>query len=220
MCTLKSEARAKRTLLLATIMLFAILVLPPVSYLPTSVSNENSASDNNDEMDDTGFSPINEPEGGTSFADHSVSGTMNPITIEKVGHATSGSLTARTDIDPSVTYDLPLDDTHGWLGSQAEVSITNLNRLYVVNGTFENGFPGQDFLDPATAIDHYPFGWNATGLNPDIAQFQVSAYDDAGRKYVVAENQGKKIGASGKQYDHVVGSEVVWYQLIENNPQT
>ncbi len=151
---------------------------------------------------------------------HEIQGLLDPIIVEQRGFSSSGPQATRTDTNPSVTYDLPLDDDHGWVGSQAEVEITDLNRLYVVNGTFENGIPGQDILDPATSINHYPYGWNATAYNPDTAQTQVSAYDDAGSKFIVVENQGKKIGPSGNQYDHVAGSEILWYQIIDNVPYT
>jgi hypothetical protein len=163
----------------------------------------------------------NQPLSSNILSDmHELQGTLDPVAIEQMGYRTSGPQAARTDINPSVTYDLPLDDTHGWFGSQAEVEITDLNRLYVINGTFEDGVPGLDYLDPATAINHYPFGWNATAYNPDSGQTQLSAYDDIGSKFIVVENQGKKIGPSGNQYDHVAGTEIMWYQIVENVPHT
>ncbi|NHI90475.1 MAG: carboxypeptidase regulatory-like domain-containing protein [Candidatus Thorarchaeota archaeon] len=156
-----------------------------------------------------------------SYSDmHELQGKLDPVIVEQRGYRSSGLQAARTDINPSVTNDLPLDDTHGWVGSQAQVDITDLKRLYVANGTFENGLPGLDQLVPDTAIHHYPYGWNATAYNPDNGQTQYSAYDDSGSKFVVVENQGKKIGPSGNQYDHVAGSEIVWYQILENSPYT
>ena len=162
-----------------------------------------------------------QPSKTNRFSDiHELQGKLDPVVIEQRGYRTSGLQAVRTDINPSVTNDLPLDDTHGWVGSKAQVEITDLKRLYAVNGTFENGLPGLDILSSSTAINHYPYGWNVTAYNPDSAQTQVSAYDDTGSKFVVVENQGKKIGPSGNQYDHVAGSEIVWYQLVDNIPYT
>ncbi|MHA2143240.1 MAG: hypothetical protein ACXADD_17310 [Candidatus Thorarchaeota archaeon] len=221
MFTLKKGVRGKRTLFVG-VMLFLMFFLSNQSmYFPDSAVSENSIGSIPLDSPTSDSLGENLPELDFNIAEHSDSGSLDPITIEKVGYSTSGTLSARTDTDPSVSYDLPLDDVHGWVASQAEVSITNLNRLYVVNGTFSDGIAGQDFLNDSMPINYYPYGWNATGYNPAGAnQFQLSAYDDSGSGFVIAENQGVKIGGSGKQYDHIAGTEVVWYQLIDNTPYT
>jgi hypothetical protein len=187
------------------------------AFLHFQATTTNPGYANNSSNESTAVQPSKT----NRFSDmHELQGKLDPVVIEQRGYRTSGLQAARTDVNPSVTNDLPLDDTHGWIGSQARVDITDLKRLYVVNGTFENGLPGLDQLVPNTAIQHYPYGWNATAYNPDSAQTQYSAYDDTGSKFVVVENQGKKIGPSGNQYDHVAGSEIVWYQLVDNTPYT
>ncbi|MFX1367829.1 MAG: carboxypeptidase-like regulatory domain-containing protein [Promethearchaeota archaeon] len=166
-------------------------------------------------------SPPLEPLKGEIVSEHvPLVGILQPIEIERRGYSSSGTLSARTDISPIIGYDLPLDDDHDWVGSQAEVNITNLERLYAVNGTFDSGVPGQNILDPATTINYYPYGWNATAYSPSGGQVQVASYDNTGTKYIAVENQGLKIGPSGKQYDHVAGTEIVWYQILENEPYT
>lgn len=153
--------------------------------------------------------------------DTSLEGILDPVIVERRGYASSGSQFVRTDISPTIEYDLPLDDDHGWVGSQAEVNIVDLKRLYVANGTFEDGIAGQDVLNDTQAIDFYPYGWNSTAYNPPSqTQIQVSGYDNSSRKIVFLENQGKKIGPTGKQYDHVAGTEVIWFQHINNTPYT
>ncbi len=149
----------------------------------------------------------------------SKTGTLDPIEVEQQGYVVSGINSVRTDTNPVIQYDIPIDSEYNWYGSSAEINVQNLTRLYVMNGTFEEGYPGQNVLDPGLAIDYYPLGWNASAHNPDGAQqTQIASYDDTGVAYVAVENQGVKIGPSGKQYDHIVGTQVIWTQIFENAP--
>jgi hypothetical protein len=151
----------------------------------------------------------------TNLAD----GILNPVTVEQSGYAASGNISARTDNYQNLAYDLPLDVTHGWIADVAEVSVWNLEKLFVANGTYDQGFPGVN-VNPNGTIDYYPLGWSAnstdTAAYPD--DVQLAAYDNTGRQYVMVENQGGKVGQNS--FGHAAGTTIIWTQSIQNAPYT
>ncbi|MFX0107033.1 MAG: hypothetical protein ACFE7R_02010, partial [Candidatus Hodarchaeota archaeon] len=216
---MKAELKGLATAVLILVVTFSVLGWPQLNKPYPQDSPITSLTDNRSTS--RVGQGNREPDANFNFASSTIEGILDPVTVEQRGYTTSSTQSVRNDVYPLIEYNLPLDDEHGWVGSQAEVNITDLKRLYVVNGTFENGIPGQNIIDATSNVTYYPFGWNATASNPnEVAQVQVAAYDDSGTKFVVVENQGLKIGPSGKQYDHRAGTEVIWYQLINNSPYT
>ncbi|MHA1959587.1 MAG: hypothetical protein ACW99U_05120 [Candidatus Thorarchaeota archaeon] len=153
------------------------------------------------------------------LADDPVTGIINPVLVEQSGYIATGTVGARTDTRENLVSNLTIDEANSWIGSVAEVDVSNLERLYVANGSFNDGFPGQNINPNKTSsASYYPLGWNTTSVTTDVDQTQISSYDDSGSKFVVVENQGEKIGASGKRYRHYAGTKVLWYQNASNVP--
>jgi hypothetical protein len=146
-------------------------------------------------------------------------GILNPVQVEQSGYAASDNISARTDSFQNLRYDLPLDVAHNWAADLAEVSVWNLEKLYVVNGTYSQGYPGVN-VNPNGTIDYYPLGWSANST--DTATYdddvQLAAYDDSGRQYVMVESQGGKVGQNA--FGHEAGTRVVWTQSVQNTPYT
>ncbi|MHA2140655.1 MAG: hypothetical protein ACXADF_15130 [Candidatus Thorarchaeota archaeon] len=153
------------------------------------------------------------------MAEHTIEGIFDPASIEQVGYVTSGTQSARTEVDPSVTYDLPLDDTHGWVASQAEVDIWNLERLYAVNGSFDDGIAGVN-LNPNGTVDYYPYGWTANSTDTDewSDDVQAAGYEPSQSGYIIVQNEGGKEGQ--RDFGHSGGSRILWKQPIQNAPYT
>ncbi len=159
-----------------------------------------------------------EPSNRMTFSSEISDGVADPLLVERRGYYSTGNITARTDIMENTEENLLLDTANDWKGSVAEVEVTDLTTLYVVNGTYDDGIVGTNVNPSSTnPPSYYPFGWNATSNSTDGGQTQRAAYDAA--DYIVVENEGTKIGPSGKQYTHYAGTSIVWTQTIENIPQ-
>lgn len=146
-------------------------------------------------------------------------GVLNPLTVEETGYASLGILSGRTDTGTGTSYTIPLDEEHNWVASRAEVDVSNLTRLYALNGSFVDGLSGPN-INPNGSVEYHPFGWDAISndtASSDEAQTQIATYDDSDTGYVLVENQGEKTGGSGKQYIHSAGTYVLWNQTIDNS---
>jgi hypothetical protein len=142
-------------------------------------------------------------------------GVLNPLTIEETGYASPGVLSGRTDTGTDTSYEIFLDEEHGWVASRAEVDVWNLTRLYAVNGSFVDGIPGPN-VNPNGSVEYHPYGWDATSYEPETYnQTQLAAYDDSSTGYVVVENKGEKKGPSNHQI-HAAGTYVLWNQTLRN----
>ncbi|TFG13216.1 carboxypeptidase regulatory-like domain-containing protein [Candidatus Thorarchaeota archaeon] len=159
------------------------------------------------------------PRSISSYSD-TKTGYLDPLTVERFGWTTSGSISARTDTDSNLVYNLPLDESHNWVGSKVGVNIDNLSRHYAVNGTFEDGIVDTN-VNPTGEVESYPYGWMPSFVSTDERQTQRSAYVGSGRKYVTAENEGD-YGTQGhpKEYSHFAGTAIMWNQNITRIPYT
>jgi hypothetical protein len=155
--------------------------------------------------------------GNFSISDTEATGILDPITVEQRGYYVTGNISARTDSGLNTASDLSLDVGNGWQGSIAELEVWDLKRLYVVNGSFDDGIPGQN-VNPNGTIDFYPHGWSAFSYNASNGETEIASYDESSSRYVVVENQGTKVGPSGKKYDHIAGSYILWNQTVNNTP--
>jgi hypothetical protein len=103
----------------------------------------------------------------------------------------------------------------GWKGTQIELSVDELKRLYALNGTFETGSPGinQDWGGDGS---YYAEGWRAQREVVDFRGRQRAIYvsDDPG--YVVLENEGYP-NATGTGYWHFNDTRIFWYQTVDNS---
>ncbi|MFX1485127.1 MAG: hypothetical protein ACFFCP_18255, partial [Promethearchaeota archaeon] len=145
------------------------------------------------------------------------SGAIDPILVEQTGYSGTGNVSARTDTRTETTQDLEIDTTHNWVASKAEVDVWNLERMYVVNGTFSEGIPGYT-INPNGTLDAYPYGWTAWCNNTDPDQMQRVSYDDGGRQFVSVHNQAEVSNNPQHEYTHYAGTKVLWNQTIDISP--
>jgi hypothetical protein len=149
----------------------------------------------------------------------SAAGTLDPVQIEQSGYYSTGNISARTDTLVGTANAFPIDSDHEWKASTAEIDVWNIERLYVVNGTFDQGIPGYT-LNPNYALDGYPYGWSAVSNNSDPDQTQLVSFDDGGRRFVSVQNQGEVTNNPQHVYTHYAGTSVLWNQTIDVTPYT
>jgi hypothetical protein len=178
---------------------------------PPSVGDSPSPFGNHD--DDIEFTPYR----AFSSSEEPTTGVLDPATVEQSGYTSSGNISARTDTMSNLAYDLPLDEVHNWIASEAEVSIWNLTKVYAINGTFEEGVPGTN-VNPNGTVAYHPLGWDVYSNNTDVTQVQMAAFDLTGRSYITADNQGGKVGQNA--YGHYQDTRILWTQSVDNAPYT
>jgi len=146
-------------------------------------------------------------------------GTLNPVQIEQSGYYSTGNISARTDTFVGTENAFPIDSDHEWIASTAEIDVWNIERLYVVNGTFDQGIPGYT-LNPNYILDVYPYGWSAMSNNTDSDQTQLVSYVDSGRRYTSVQNQAEVTNNPQHIFTHFAGTNVLWNQTIDIAPYT
>ncbi|MHA1909974.1 MAG: hypothetical protein ACW98Y_21960, partial [Candidatus Thorarchaeota archaeon] len=104
-----------------------------------------------------------------------------------------------------------------WRGEQIEVSVSDLNTLYVLNGTFENGNPGTNEDWGGDGI-YYADGWLAQRDVLDFRGRQRASYVQDDGKYVILENEGYLVDTPAR-YWHFNGTRIFWYQTVNNSIQ-
>ena len=121
-------------------------------------------------------------------------GILNPREIIQSATFITTWSNLRTDSSPSPQGDLYLDQAHNWVGNKVDISINNLQRLYVKNGTFSAGINGTNINGVGAA---HPLGWsdesNREG-NEDMTQ-RTTFLNTSG--YVTVENQGEDADIDG-----------------------
>ncbi|MFW9888805.1 MAG: hypothetical protein ACFFER_11505, partial [Candidatus Thorarchaeota archaeon] len=205
---------------MATLVFLVILMGPPFLFSASTTPDAYRFADSQDEANGP-ISPVQIDEKESfGIAEHSVEGVLDPVTVEQRGVVTSGYQSIRTDTNPNVLYDIPIDDAHNWLGSTANVSVTDLERLYIVNGTFDSGVPGVN-VNPNGTVSAYPFGWSSNSTTTDTQNqtVQRSEYDVTGTKFIRVESEGHSIGTgSNLRYQHYLDTQIMWTQNITNAP--
>jgi hypothetical protein len=146
-------------------------------------------------------------------------GTLDPVQIEQSGFYSTGNISARTDTLVESENTFPIDSDHDWVASTAEIDVWNIERLYVVNGSMDQGIPGYT-LNPNYILDGYPYGWSAISNNTDPDQTQLVSYVDSGRRYILVQNQAEVTNNPQHIYTHYAGTNVLWNQTIDITPYT
>lgn len=149
----------------------------------------------------------------------SKTGVLEPLLVETIGYYSTGTISTITAPGFNETFGLPIDTDNNWKASLTEISLWNLERLYAINGTFDDGIPGFN-QNPNGSVSYYPYGWDAYSNNtdPDSEQIQTAGYDTTTPSYIKLENQGKNDGPSGRKFDHFAGTWVNWIQTVSNTP--
>ena len=149
-------------------------------------------------------------------------GILDSVQIEQSGYSMTGNVSARTDTMENTEQSLKIDTEHDWVVSTAEVEVSNLEKLYVVNGSFDEGSLGYTEY-PNGTLTNYPYGWSAVSNNTDplLEQVQQVSYEDSsGDRFVLVQNIGPETNPGLNYYTHYAGTYVLWNQTIEVTPYT
>ena len=152
-------------------------------------------------------------------SDDTLSGVMDPALVEQYGYSTTGVLDSRTDSGVNAASSIPIDNNTGWMGSQTQVTLWDMQRLYAENGTFDEGIGGTNtYPDSLTA---YPNGWGGNELNwydPSGGTQTLLASYDSDNGYVSVETHGEERTVPSLLYWHYDGTYVYWNQTVNNVP--
>ncbi|MGY5861745.1 MAG: hypothetical protein RTU09_05180 [Candidatus Thorarchaeota archaeon] len=166
-------------------------------------------------------SPTKHLDNGVSLSDDTISGFFDPAGVEQTGIRMTDQLAARTDTSANTTTSISIDNAIGWVGSEAEIEVTDLQRLYGVNGTFDDGIDGTNtYTDPENPVTTaYPYGWDVDVYEPAAGsdQLQESTYDNS-TGYVSVENQGEERTSPSLLYWHFNNTYIMWNQTVQNTP--
>ncbi len=224
------EMSGRKTSLLpigCIVILAAALFYPALSILSTGFQTcPEFVMVSGGSIDDTGLQgavPISMSGGQALAADSPtpplLSGLMDPTSVEQTGFTSTGNVSARTDTMVSTSNSLTIDSSNDWVASELDLSVWDLQRLYVINGTFNEGIPGTT-ISPNGTLESYPLGWSATSTSTDDDQVQRVAYDDSGTSYVSVQNQAEITNNPQHIYTHYAGTTVLWNQTLDISPYT
>ncbi len=213
---------------------FLALIVIPHSFqyaIGPQSSNDNLTTNVTDLEDSYDIVPVNEEsillndeELWSISADLPpiVEGIIDPVQIEQSGYSSTGNISARTDTMVNTEQSISIDTDHDWAVSNAAVDVTNLEKLYVVNGSFDEGTPGYTEY-PNGTLTNYPLGWSAVSDNTDPVEEQVqqvSYEESSGDRFVLVQNIGPETNTGQNWYTHYNGSYVLWNQTIALTPYT
>jgi hypothetical protein len=197
--------RARRILLT-----FLIIVPILMGTAITSINHTQYISIDDDEVD-TVVSPLMEKEEKTTknifaLSQEPQEGILNPLTMIQSGYQETSPIRARTDNGKNTKQNITIDEANGWATSGAEIEVSNLRKLYAVNGTFD------DEVEPWTGSTYDPSGGN---------QVQSAEWNST-EGYVTCINYGKFTDkpVQDDTYTHYQDTEILWEQTITNYPQT
>ncbi|MHA2025290.1 MAG: hypothetical protein ACW98U_05245 [Candidatus Thorarchaeota archaeon] len=174
------------TLIIGFVTSFDSGIFPDV----VSDTRESPGPDNRNVVNDWGF----------TISQTTQEGVIDPAPIKQTGYQTTDLSRGRTDTGTNTAGNITIDDANGWTINSTEIEVTDLKRLYAVNGTFEDG----------TAP------WTTYSIDGG-SNTQIHSYNSSG-EYIVCRNMGQWNPSSGGSYTHNAGSEVGWRQVANNTP--
>jgi hypothetical protein len=124
-------------------------------------------------------------------------GVINPVQIKESAFQTTDAVKARTDTGTNTVQNITIDDGNHWVVNYTSAEVSNIKRLYGVNGTFEDG------VEPWT-------NYTVDGGS----NIQIPGYDADG-EYITCRNVGN-YKSSQDTWTHSAGSEVGFEQTVDN----
>ncbi|MHA3963826.1 MAG: hypothetical protein AM325_009815 [Candidatus Thorarchaeota archaeon SMTZ1-45] len=172
-----------------------------LTVIPFSTPRSHHEDYNNREA--TIIQNINEVNvGGFIISQIQQQGVIEPVSMLQSAYQTTEISKGLSDTGTNTTGNITIDGANGWFVNSTEIEIANLERLYSVNGTFDDG------SDP-----WIPFS-NDGGSNT-----QINSYNSTG-EYIVCQNIGNYNPGLGGSYLHSEDSEAAWEQVITNTPES
>lgn len=185
-----------RRLVLVFLVIFPMifgLVLTPDSYSNTSIQDNDTT-----ELPESISHQEYDKENAFALSQDSKEGIIDPVQIRESGFQETDAVKARTDTGTNTIQNITIDEGNGWFANYTEIEVSNIKRLYGVNGTFEDG------IDPWTnyTIDG--------GSNT-----QITDYDSDG-EYIICRNVGEYKWAAQHTWEHSANTEIGWVQSVNN----
>ncbi len=218
-----------RAVVISLIVLFISSVFMPLpldlrdsstSFLPYGVSPNEMVDESKPHLLESTISPYDAGiASDVNTTPAPAQGVLDPVVVEQRGYSSTGNISARTDTSANTQQSLAIDTDHSWIGSRAEVDVWELARLYVVNGTFDEGYPGYT-VNPNGTLVNYPLGWSAVSYSGDTGQVQQVSYEQSSEQYVTVQNSAELTNPGQNQYTHYAGTNITWIQTFENTPYT
>jgi hypothetical protein len=192
------------------VLTFLIIIPILLGTSITSINHIRYTSNGNGEEDSV-VSPLMENEEKATkntfaLSQETQEGLLNPLTMTQRGYQETSPIRARTDTGKNTKQNITIDEANGWAASGAEIEVSNLRKLYAVNGTFD------EEVEPWTGSTYDPSGGN---------QVQSAAWNST-EGYVTCINYGKFTDkpVQDDTYTHYKNTEILWEQTITNSPQT
>jgi len=181
---------------------FSLLTTLMISSTPRT-HNDTSNNVLNDAKESPILQNINEVDKPRfTIAQTIQEGVINPASILQSGYQTTEMTRGRTDTGTNTVGNITIDEANGWFVNSTEIEVTNLQRLYGLNGTFNDG------TDP----------WLPYTIDGG-SNTQITSYNSTGG-YIVCQNMGDYDSKNGGSYIHSRLSEAGWEQVITNTPES
>jgi hypothetical protein len=210
----------RRLLIISTILAFLVIQCAiPQNFVRSDYCTNPLApeptSQGNTEVNNEGLQDMKQ------FQDsaNTLNGVIDPALVEQQGYSTTGVLEARTDSGFNAASSIPIDNNTGWMGSQTQIRLWDMERLYAENGTFDEGISGTNTYP--NSVTAYPYGWGIHELDwydPSGGTQTLLASYNSNEGYVVVETHGEKRTNPSILYWHYSGTYVYWNQTVNNVP--
>ncbi|MFW9796411.1 MAG: hypothetical protein ACFFE2_05170 [Candidatus Thorarchaeota archaeon] len=192
------------------VIILVLLVLASGSNIISNPRQTHSITENRSENQSSGLVPMDV---SLLSAYSQLQGALDPVVIEQTGNKTTSPIHAETDSKTNVKTDLPIDTVNNWFGKEVSVNLWNLNRLYVENGSLNEGVPG-DNVNPIGNASFYPYAWDAISYSPDPSMEMIQSYLGTDQA-VNVKCRGYRIGGD---YFYANGTSLFWTQTVNNTP--
>ena len=141
-----------------------------------------------------------------SVSQETQEGVFDPNSMTQRGYQETSLIRARTDSGTNTRQNITIDEANDWTVLESVIEVTNLRKLYALNGTFD------DEVDP----------WTSSTYDPSGGSQVQSALWNSTEGYVTVANYGELTTHPSKDdtYTHHLDSELIWEQTVVNSPQT
>lgn len=196
-----------------------LVVLFLVGSIPIPNSSNSQINNDSSSLTTDSLQNISPTFNNHLIAEHIVSGILEPLTIEQRGNWTTQTTPADSAANAGLTSSLEVDSANDWVGSKAYVNLWNLERLYIANGSLDDGIVGVN-TNPTGNAAFAPYGWDAISYSSDASQQMITEYirrytADGSQETIAVRSKGP--GTPGN-YKFREGSYVYWIQNVTNTP--
>ena len=179
-----------------------LIILPILLTLMISPVANTMQSSHTPEAADADMKSIENP---FSVSQETQEGVFDANSMTQRGYQETDLIRARSDSGRNTRQNITIDEANDWTVSETKIDVTNLKKLYALNGTFE------DEVDPWTSYTYDESGGSQT----------QSAVWNSTEGYVTVTNIGELTThpVQDDTYTHHLDSDLRWEQTVVNSPQ-